>query len=174
MLNTLNIRHADAQDAFKLAAIGRLTFVETFAESNSKEDMHLYVQKAFTIEQLKKELDEPNTTFLIAYDGDKPVGYAKLRTGYEPPELKAEAALEIERIYVRKAYLGKNVGKQLMQMCLSLATEQKFKLVWLGVWEHNPRAIKFYEKWGFEKFGSHPFILGFDAQTDILMKKKIN
>jgi diamine N-acetyltransferase len=60
-----------------------------------------------------------------------------------------------------------------MQSCLDYIQQQGCDTVWLGVWEHNPRAIAFYEKWGFEKFGAHDFLLGTDLQTDILMKKKL-
>ena len=81
--------------------------------------------------------------------------------------------IEIERIYASKAYLGKHVGKTLMEACLKLAKQGGHNVVWLGVWEHNPRAIAFYEKWGFEKFGSHSFLLGNDLQTDLLMKKNL-
>jgi ribosomal protein S18 acetylase RimI-like enzyme len=42
--------------------------------------------------------------------------------------------------------------------------------MWLGVWEENPRAIRFYQKQGFVEFDQHIFQLGEDAQTDILMK----
>jgi ribosomal protein S18 acetylase RimI-like enzyme len=45
--------------------------------------------------------------------------------------------------------------------------------IWLGVWEHNHQAIKFYTTWGFEKFGDHLFLLGDDPQTDWLMKKEL-
>jgi ribosomal protein S18 acetylase RimI-like enzyme len=38
--------------------------------------------------------------------------------------------------------------------------------LWLGVWERNPRAIAFYLKSGFEKVGSHDFVVGGDTQTD--------
>lgn len=43
----------------------------------------------------------------------------------------------------------------------------------LGVWEHNHRALRFYEKNGFIAFGTHIFQLGNDQQTDILMKKSV-
>ena len=85
-----------------------------------------------------------------------------------------ELGIEIERIYVRKEYLGKKVGGLLMKKCLELAQQKGYTLVWLGVWEHNAKAIAFYEKWGFEKFGSHAFLLGNDLQTDWLMKKNLN
>jgi len=82
--------------------------------------------------------------------------------------------IEIERLYAAKEFIGRNVGSKLMECCLQQAFDEGFQLVWLGVWEHNLRAISFYEKWGFEKFGSHPFMLGKDLQTDLLFKKTIN
>ena len=84
-----------------------------------------------------------------------------------------EKALEIERIYAVREYIGKNVGKVLLDDCLQWAKQQGSTVVWLGVWEHNPRAIAFYKKWGFEKFGEHKFVLGTDSQIDWLMKREL-
>lgn len=169
----ISIRKAGTNDAAKLAAIGRMTFVETFAHANTKEDMQQYVSKAFTEKQLLQELAEPGTTFLMAFERDRLAGYAKLRSSHNPTELKDHKALELQRIYARKFYQGKKVGKQLMEYSVDVAKAMGFDTLWLGVWEYNPRAIAFYEKWGFEKFGEQTFTLGFDVQTDILMKKRI-
>ena len=46
-------------------------------------------------------------------------------------------------------------------------------VLWLGVWEFNYRAVDFYKQWGFALCGSHPFLLGDDLQTDILMELKL-
>jgi ribosomal protein S18 acetylase RimI-like enzyme len=135
--------------------------------------MKLYLEKTFTAEKIKREILEPGSTFLIAYDQKNIAGFMRLRTGHEPPELKSEKPLEIERIYATKPYIGKFVGKLLMDEAFVYAREHKFSTVWLGVWEHNLRAIRFYEKTGFEKFSDHVFMLGTDAQTDLLMKKNI-
>ena len=170
ILSTLYIREATLADVSKLAAIGRMTFVETFSETNTKEDMTRYVQKAFNRDQVKAELEEEGTIFLMAYDRDTLAGYAKLRTGHEPEELKGQKAIEIQRIYVRNSFIGKKIGRTLMEECLKIANQKDYEVAWLGVWEYNPRAIRFYEQWGFEKFGKHSFLLGFDEQTDILMK----
>ena len=136
--------------------------------------MKLYLEKNFTHEQLEREVDDKASTFLMALDRDVVAGYAKLRTGNNPPEVAEPNAIEIERIYCIQEYLGKKVGKILMQACLDIARQQGYEIVWLGVWEYNPRAMVFYENWGFEKFGSHPFLLGTDLQRDLLMKKKLN
>lgn len=170
----ISIRKASANDAAKLAAIGRMTFVETFAEVNTKEDMHQYVSKAFTEKQLLIELAEPGSTFLMAFERDRLAGYAKLRSSQNPKELSDNKALELQRIYARKSYQGKKVGQQLMEYSLDMAKAMGYDTLWLGVWEYNPKAITFYEQWGFEKFGKQTFTLGYDVQTDILMKKKIH
>jgi ribosomal protein S18 acetylase RimI-like enzyme len=173
ILSTNHIREATASDVSKLAAIGRMTFVETFADTNTKEDMTRYVQKAFNREQVLSEVLDTRNTFLLAYDRDTLAGYAKLRTGDEPEELKEKNAIEIQRIYVRNSFIGKKIGKHLMEHCLRISKEKNFEMAWLGVWEYNPRAIQFYESWGFEKFSKHSFLLGFDEQTDILMKRPL-
>ncbi|HEY5918148.1 MAG TPA: GNAT family N-acetyltransferase [Chryseolinea sp.] len=173
-LQPFTTRKANLDDVAILVKVSVKTFRDTFAEVNTKEDMKAYLAKAFSRDQLIKELNDPASTFLLALDGDTVVGYAKLKEGEGPSELNGERGIEIERIYTLKDYLGKRVGKLLMQTCLDLAAERGYKLAWLGVWEYNPRAIAFYEKWGFKKFGSHPFLLGNDLQTDLLMKKKLD
>ena len=161
-------------DAGILAALGAKTFYDTFASDNTAENMKLYLERNFTLEQVVKEINDPANTFLLAQDDDSVVGYAKLRNHEQPKGLGNTLGLEIERIYCTKDYLGKKVGKTLMLGCLAIAAQEGFNIIWLGVWEHNPKAIAFYEKWGFERFGTHTFMLGTDAQTDLLMKKNLN
>ena len=174
MSENINIRTASIDDARLLAELGALTFHETFMPSNTKEDMELYLAKNFSTERLESELKEKGTTFIIAELSGQAIGYAKMRTAPDEPDgLNESNQIEIERIYSRKEYLGKAVGKTLMEACLGIAIDGGYKVAWLGVWEHNPRAISFYEKWGFKKFGTHPFLLGTDMQTDILMKKEL-
>jgi diamine N-acetyltransferase len=173
-LQPFTTRLATLDDVDTLVNVSVKTFRDTFAEVNTKEDMKIYLAKAFSRDQLLKEISDPASTFLLALDEGTVVGYAKLKEGESRSELNGERGIEIERIYTLKDYLGKRVGKLLMQTCLDIAAQRGYKLVWLGVWEYNPRAIAFYEKWGFEKFGSHAFLLGNDLQTDLLMKKKLD
>jgi diamine N-acetyltransferase len=173
-LQPFTTRLATLDDIDTLVKISVKTFRDTFAEANTKEDMKLYIANAFSRDQLINEINDPASTFILALDGETVVGYAKLKAEKNRSELNGDDGLEIERIYTLREYLGKKVGKLLMQTCLDIASERGYKLVWLGVWEYNPRAIAFYEKWGFKKFGSHSFLLGNDLQTDLLMKKKLD
>jgi ribosomal protein S18 acetylase RimI-like enzyme len=165
------VRQAGSIDAQLIHQLGNMTFRDAFGIHNTPENMNAYLEKNFALTTIKDELDDPANVFLIADHYDRAVGYAKLRMGKIPPQLANETAIEIERIYAVKEYVGRKVGKKLMEACLRYGREHGFSQVWLGVWEHNMRAITFYEQWGFRKFGAHEFILGRDKQTDWLMAK---
>jgi ribosomal protein S18 acetylase RimI-like enzyme len=168
----ITIRFATTADAELIADMSRQTFYETFAASNTKENMDMFMNQTFTKEALMKEVGTPGSIFFLAYDGDEPVGYVRMCQSADSPELVN--AIEIARIYATTNAIGKGVGKVLMQQCIAIALEKKKDAIWLGVWQHNQRAIEFYTKWGFEKFGTHVFMLGTDAQTDWLMKKSLS
>lgn len=156
-----------------LRSIARDTFIETFSEANKAEDMDRYLAKNFSEDQLARELSNPNSFFYAAEVNGHIVGYLKLNTAHAQTEPQAVDALEIERIYVLGSYHGGGVGQALYHHAMSVAQDRKASYVWLGVWEHNHRALRFYEKNGFTAFGTHIFQLGNDQQTDILMQKSV-
>lgn len=171
LTNALRVRHAVAGDIDTLQQLGIQTFRETFEDLNSAENMREYLDKSFNRSQLENEFKENDSTFLLAYEGDVPVGYTRMRTSHNHENPNDDATLEIERIYALKSHVGKGVGHKLMETCVEYARAKKCTSVWLGVWENNHRAIRFYEKWGFSKYSDHVFMLGDDAQTDVLMRK---
>lgn len=173
MNESVSIRSCSLYDAEAIVSIGIRTFRETFDEMNTTANMMLYINETFTLKKIREEIREPGSVFFIAEKHDEAIGYARIRNSKTPENLKATAPLEIERMYADKKYQGKRVGHLLMNTCLHYAADNGFDVVWLGVWEHNSRAISFYEKWGFEKFGQHIFMLGNDPQTDLLMKKHL-
>lgn len=170
----MKIRKVNIQDIEKLKEIGKLTFAETFATKNSEEDMREYLDEAFSTEKLQAELTDKNAEFFFAELDDRVIGYLKLNYGQSQTEIRDAKALEIERIYVLKEFHGKKVGQRLYDKALELAKAKSVAYVWLGVWEQNPRAIRFYEKNGFVAFDKHIFKLGKDEQTDIMMKLKLS
>lgn len=167
------ITKASAEDLNTLLTLGKETFFETFAESNTKEDMEKYLQENFTADKMLKELNNPGSQFYLAWEGNSAIGYLKINLDNAQTELKDEISLEIERIYVKSAYHGKKVGQLLYEKAIEIARLQKKTSVWLGVWEENPKAIRFYEKNGFVSFDKHTFKMGTDEQTDIMMKKEL-
>ena len=141
------IRLATGSDAELIADLSRQTFYETFAPYNTKEDMDKFMNEQFSRDLLIKEVTSPGNIFLLAFDGDEPVGYARLRENNIPPQLANQNALEISRIYAVATQIGKGVGNLLMENCITIARQKGKSAVWLGVWKENERAIRFYNKW---------------------------
>jgi GNAT superfamily N-acetyltransferase len=173
-ITNVTIRLATVNDAERIADLSRQTFYETFSPDNTKENMDKFLNEQFTRGRLITEVGKPENIFLLAYSDGDIAGYAKLRDAERPKQLQEYHTLEIARLYVLKKMLGRGVGKVLMQNSLDIAAELKKKIVWLGVWEKNLRAIEFYNRWGFEVFGEWEFLLGDDVQRDFLMKKVLS
>jgi len=168
------IRYATSADNVLLAKIGAETFAESFADHNSPEDMRVYLAASFNPEKQTCELADPASKFIIVEHGTETVGYARLNFGPAPDVISANKPMEIVRFYATKAWIGKGVGPLLMEACLKEAQLAKCDVIWLDVWEENPRAIAFYRKWGFEKAGTQTFQLGSDIQNDWLMARTTN
>jgi len=169
----IRIEKIGPDDMATLQEISRSTFFETFADSNSESDMQQYLNGNFALDKLAAELGNENSLFYIAWDNGAAIGYLKVNTGEAQTELREEHSLEIERIYVLNEYHGKKVGQLLYDQALEVAGHLGKTSVWLGVWEENPSAIRFYEKNGFMAFGTHVFKMGDDEQTDIMMRKTL-
>ena len=163
------IRNASVSDFELLATLGRRAFFEAFGRYNDPGDMQSYLDSAFDPDIIRKQLEDPDVIYFIAsYDGVD-VGYSKLKRNSIPKELLDSKSIQLERIYALQSYLGKNVGKELMEKCLETAMSENFECLWLGVWQKNERAINFYKKWGFEVIGLKQFKIGKEISDDFVM-----
>jgi phosphohistidine swiveling domain-containing protein/GNAT superfamily N-acetyltransferase len=169
-----HIRYAAAADNMLLAELGAQTFTDSFGPDNTPENMRAYLEASFSPEIQQRELADAAARFLIIERGAEAVGYARLNFGPAPAAVVAQKPMEIVRFYARKEWIGKEVGAQLMKACLREAEDAGCDVVWLDVWEHNPRAIAFYRKWGFDKVGDQVFQLGDDVQNDWLMSRVVS
>lgn len=175
MSDEITIRHAAIDDAKLLTDLASTTFWDAFAHhpKNAPDDLNHYMRQAFNVDQIAAELTDANSIFLIALFDDKPAGYSKLIVGSVEDDITAEHPIELSRLYSHQEFLGKGVGQSLMDSCFEFAKSNDHDVVWLGVWEYNPRAQRFYEKNGFRVVGRHTFQLGSDPQTDLLMQKEM-
>jgi diamine N-acetyltransferase len=169
----ISIRPAVTEDAPQIASLSRRTFFDSFAKFNSKENMDKFMAEQFSIEFLEAEVKDGSNIFLLAYLDDELVGYAKMTDKHKPEGLEDVAIIELCRIYTEQWTIGQGIGKSLMLECFEIAKAKGKKIIWLGVWQHNEIAIAFYKKFGFEKFGTHIFMLGDDPQTDWLLKRNL-
>ena len=169
-MDAIEIKKVTVTEIEQLQKIGTQTFLETFAEMNSEENMKQYLEDKFSINKLTSELSNPNSEFYFAILNKEPLGYLKVNFAKAQTELKDENGLEIERIYVLKEFHGAKIGQLLYNQALQIAKIHNLNYLWLGVWEENHRALNFDKKNGFIEFDKHLFKLGNDEQTDLLMK----
>ena len=164
----INIRSINVNDVPALSVIARRTFYDTFTGTCTADDMQGFLDQYYSETQLGKELLDEEMFFFFAESDGVPVGYLQFKEDYKNfPEIKKWKALELKRIYVLSEFQGKGIAQKLMDFFLAFAAEKKYEAVWLGVWEHNVRAQKFYEKYGFVDSGyTHDFPIGNTPQTD--------
>jgi len=173
-MNEFKIHHVQKADLLSLQEISRQTFFDTFANVNTPADMQQYLEENLSMEQLIKEWSNPSTIFYFVKQKEHVVAYLKINEADAQTEQRTEPSLEIERIYVRQSEQGKGIGQLLLDFSIQVTKDKGFKLIWLGVWEYNLKAIQFYEKNGFNFFGKHSFFLGQDEQTDLLMELRVD
>jgi len=176
MLKT-NIKKCTLSDVQTLQDLAIKTYYETFSETNSEALLQSYFETSLNIERLSQQLTEPYSTFYFIYAKNdtqqtKPAGFLKLNINDAQTDLMDPTALEVEKIYLLNAFLSQGLGKQLIEFSVEQAKHYNKHYLWLGVWENNFSAIKFYQKMGFEQFSTHDFDMGGDIQTDWLMKRK--
>ena len=174
-MDELQIREGESDDAKLLTDLAYTTFWDAFAHhpKNAPDDLNHYMRQAFNLEQITSELADGKSIFLIAESNGEAAGYEKIIIDNIEPGITAERPIELNRLYSHQKFLGQGVGQQLMDACFDRAKEEDRDVMWLGVWEYNPRAQRFYEKNGFRVVGKHTFVLGSDPQTDLLMQKEL-
>jgi len=157
----------------ELRTIAIRTFEETFAATNSRENMDHYYEMRFNDQVLAEELQNPESWwYFIEFEG-KLAGYLKVNVGQAQTELQEEVGFEVERIYVLLEFHGTGVGVALMEYAIQKGRELEKKYLWLGVHEENYRALRFYAKFGLQEFDDHVFMMGKQPQRDVLMRMEL-
>lgn len=167
------LRKANLTDLPELLVLAQTSFVQAFTEGNKLENVQAYLAEAFTVEQLTKELQNPASTFIVASWEGELLGYTKLNLAEAQTDVQDPASVEVARLYTLEKAWGTGLGQLLLDAAIAFGRQEGKTWLWLGVWEHNARAIRFYEKNGLRIFGSHPFPFGDEIQNDWLMRVEL-
>lgn len=161
MAESVQIRIATKADAAIIALLARVTFTETFGHHfRDRQDLIDYLDHTFGMDKLETGLEKAENIFWLAYVGKLPVGYAKLKLNSPSKFKNGSRPCQLQKIYVLKDFLSMKIGYFLQETLLQKATALQFNWIWLSVLGSNLRAIRFYEKVGFEKIGDHAFSIG--------------
>ena len=169
-MNAVALRPIDISHLQELKRLGKQTFTEAFARVNNPEDFNRYLKEAFSEKTLSGELLNPGSRFFFLYSDGQLCGYSKINTGTAQTEIREIEGMEIERIYVLKTHQGSGLGTWMLNRFQAMAREERKRYLWLGVWEENHDAIRFYKQHGFVTFDKHPYYVGSDRQMDLMMR----
>ena len=173
-MNALEIRLARKEDAPFIALLGRTTFTETFGHFfRDQQDLIDYYNSTFSVQKIEGGIEKPNNLFWIAFANRLPVGYAKLKLHSNSEFVDSKEVCQLQKIYVLKDFLSMKIGLELQGALLDKAKELKFTQIWLSVLNSNERAIRFYEKSGFDEIGNHDFQIGKENFEFIAMNKEL-
>ena len=169
----MRISKVESKDLEILRSFAERTFRLAFEADNDPVRFEEYCRKAFFLEQFRVELDHPASGFWFYWEGDFLAAYLKLNFDKHPEALNSGRTVQVERLYVEPSMQGRKIGEQLLDFALEQAIANQAELIWLSVWQANPPALRFYERCGYEIFGTKTFWLGDEAQTDWLVRKKV-
>lgn len=165
------IRRAAIADVAVLVELSASTFRDTYVAAHEPAEVERHIALNFTPAQIAAEISGPASSVLLACVADEPVGYAALRIGPYPDCVPGPAPVELGRLYLTKASIGKGYGSALMRACLEEQARLGGGTLWLGVWDHNALAYAFYEKWGFRRVGTYEFLFGATPYRDVVMAR---
>ena len=169
----IEIRRARVSDAGLVSVLGAVTFYEAYFEQDDPHSLAEYIRESFAPDEIRAQIEDENAEFYIIFLDQNAVGYAKLRTGSKADGIESENSVELQRIYVVERVFGKGVGERLLRHCLETARARGFETLWLGVWEENRRAQRFYEKHGFRRVGTLTFPYGDTVGINHVMEKSL-
>lgn len=168
-----SVKPAQEADLPALALLESRTFRETFGNVYDRKDLEIFLSEKKSLSAITAAFNRPGCMYFILRDKDNAAGFIQLNLHRQPDNgtLLPEPVMELEKIYVLTEYLGKGYGKILMDHAIAIAGKNFVRTLWLGVWEHNHRALAFYQKQGFSAFGEHHFTVGRQTDRDLLMAK---
>lgn len=171
----LHFRPANIEDAVRISQIGWYATTIMIQHTVTTEQLEAFLEADFSVQSILKDMSNPLKDYFVGTNAqDEIIGFVLLTQGTTEPCLEPFAnAVELQRIYVEEKQHGKGVGRALAEKAENVARKMGFKHVWLGVWEENAKAKRFYKGLGYEFVGDHPFNVSGEVQTDLIMVKKL-
>lgn len=170
----IGYRQAVPADGPELACLARRVFTDTFGSLYRASDLAAFLDRAFGVDGLPSQIDDPAFDVRLATHDGRIVGFAKLGPNALPfPDAESASAVELHQLYVLGAYHGDGVGPALMDWTIAEARARGADTLTLSVYVDNHRARAFYERYGFVDVGRCDFPVGDHVDEDRLMVRAL-
>ena len=155
MIRRLNRGEADLYRSIRLAALKESpdAFCTTYEDALHRPD-------ARWIAQSDEAAEGPDRAIFLAFENAVPVALAALYRDGQRREIG-----ELIQVWVAPDHRGTPIATELMDALFAWAARNAFAEVRAEVFRANPRALRFYEKYGFRTLEEQP-----PDDTTILIK----
>jgi diamine N-acetyltransferase len=174
MHDSMRFREAIVEDASSLAAFSTRAFRDTYRDIDDPADITSYVSEHFTTDAMSAVIGDPGSTMLLAEVGTQLIGYAQLKLGEPPACVSGLAPIELARLYLGSEFIGQGYGSALMHAAQAKARSLGGQTLWLGVYDRNVRAVRFYERFGFTNVGGKEFVFGGHVYIDPIYSVRLS
>jgi ribosomal protein S18 acetylase RimI-like enzyme len=170
----IEIIKARADHAPAISYAGRNAFRDAFAHLfNNRSELEEYLDYTYAVDKIASSINKENNVYFLANVDGLPAGFAKLKKHSLNDQIESFVQAELQKLYVLKQYHGKGVGEALMQSVINLIGSFEPECLWLDTHISNERAIRFYERHGFKKSGTHQFTIGTQTFEYYVMVKPV-
>jgi len=176
------IRRAATDDLDALQALAAETFPLATTPGTDPADIAAFIEAHLSPAAFAGYLGDPDRILLVEDVDGELVGYTMVvvappydddvRTAIDERFGDARAA-ELSKCYVRATAHGSGLAQRLVAETLAAVAERGVDVLWLGVNQHNPRAVAFYGKCGFERIGMKTFRVGERHELDFVLAQSV-
>jgi len=171
---SVSFRTARQSDALCLGVLGLQIFLDTYATEGIRATLAREALSQFSAEAIGALLQRPGTCFTVAERDGHLIGYAQLTFGatqalVQAPEDAAQA--ELDKLYVQRPFLGRGLGRALLEEAEALSAEQGAHVMWLTAWSGNDRARRFYARQGYRDLGAAMHVFEHEAHENRVFAK---
>jgi GNAT superfamily N-acetyltransferase len=165
---TIRYRDATPDDAAMVHGLFARVFDDTFGHLYEPADYHAFMAE-HSVDHWREQLSDPGYAVRLAESGEEAAGYAKIGPASLPVEARGHA-VELRQLYVLKDWHGTGIAAALMDWTVEEARRREAKELYLTVFTENQRARRFYERYGFREVGPYKFMVGNQADEDLIMR----
>lgn len=153
----ISILKANLEHAQIISEIGRISVEEAHRDSCPTEDLSQYLEKNYNVEIIQDELNDEKNMYHLIYSDGEAAGFSKIILNSIHSNIQQTNITKLDRIYLLNKFFNRKLGFELLQFNIELSKKNNQFGIWLFTWVGNERAIKFYQKNGFEIIGAHNF-----------------
>ena len=165
LAHELALRPAVAADAPCISALAGQVFLDTYAAEGITPWFVRELQEHLGIAAISALLERADTRIVLAERAGRLIGFTQcaLATTHALLATPAARAVELDRLYVQRPFIGRAVGTALLRRAEADALAASASTLWLTAWVGNERARRFYAARGYSDRGATTYT--FDGES---------